>query len=304
MKHNLQRGALFLTIATCVLALLNALQKKLGGQLTALEIVFFRNLFSLPFVLFVARRTGGTLRTQHFGRHVARSGFGLLSMVMIVYTVTHLPLAEQQALSYTQPLFLVLLSIPLLGERPSIHRWVAVGIGFTGVLVVAAGKGLFQTTDGMQFAALIALAQGAVGALTTMQIRQLSATEASTTITLWQAILMTLATAIPLPFIWVTPSASAWLPLIFIGVFAGLSQILQTEAFASAEVSAIGPFTYTGLFWAALIGWFAFEEPPGIATIVGGALIVSAGIWMLRHDRHPTPAEVLPSLSQTNGQPE
>ncbi|PYD74665.1 DMT family transporter [Novacetimonas pomaceti] len=291
MKHDLKRGALLLASATFFTAALNALQKLTGSTLPALEIIFFRNLFSLPFVLLIAARTGIVLKTHHFGGHVLRSVIGLISMIMVVITVTRLSLAEQQVLSYTQPLFLVLLSIPLLHERPSFQRWVAVSIGFSGVVVVALGKGLLHgavTAAGAAvpyWAYFVALAQGAVGALTTMQIRQLSATEASTTIALWQAILMTGMTALPLPFIWTTPGLGEAACLVAVGAFAGIAQVLQTEAFASAQVSAIGPFAYSGLLWAALIGWFGFGEIPGGAMVIGGLLIIGSGVWMLRHDR-------------------
>ncbi|GBQ36756.1 DMT family transporter [Komagataeibacter saccharivorans] len=279
MKHDLKRGALLLASATFFTAALNALQKLTGSDLPALEIIFFRNLFSLPFVLMIAARTTIVLKTHHFGGHLLRSVVGLISMIMVVVTVTRLPLAEQQVLSYTQPLFLVLLSIPLLHERPSLQRWIAVSIGFSGVIVVALGKGLLHgsATSVPNWAYAVALAQGAVGALTTMQIRQLSATEASTTIALWQAILMTAMTALPLPFIWTTPSLTAAACLVAVGAFAGIAQVLQTEAFASAQVSAIGPFAYSGLLWAALIGWFGFGEVPGAAMVLGGLLIIGSG---------------------------
>ncbi|MFT8419294.1 MAG: DMT family transporter [Acetobacter sp.] len=287
MKHNLVRGAYLLSLATLFTALLNALQKLTGSSLSVLEIVFFRNLFSLPFVVIIASRKGIVLKTQHFSGHVVRSVVGLISMVMTVVAVTHLPLAEQQVLSYTQPLFLILLSIPFMHERPSLQRWIAVAIGFVGVVIVGAGKGLLNTgpIHVPTWAYGLALAQGGVGALTTMQIRQLSTTEKSTTIAMWQAILMTFATAVALPFVWQQPTLSELMALIAIGAFAGIAQVLQTEAFASAQVSAIGPFTYSGLIWAALIGWIGFREVPGTAMLIGGFLIIGSGIWMLRHEK-------------------
>lgn len=287
MKHDLERGAMLLVSATFFTALLNALQKLTGSSLPALEIIFFRNLFSLPFVLLIASRTQIVLRTHHFRGHVLRSVIGLISMIMVVISITRLPLAEQQVLSYTQPLFLVLLSVPLLHEKPSLQRWIAVSIGFSGVVVVALGKGLLHGSVGSvpSWAYFVALAQGAVGALTTMQIRQLSATETSTTIALWQAILMTVMTALPLPFIWTTPHLRDAICLVAVGAFAGIAQVLQTEAYASAQVSAIGPFAYSGLLWAAIIGWLGFQEIPGLAMLAGGLLIIGSGVWMLRHDR-------------------
>lgn len=289
MRHDLKRGAFLLAIATLFSAMVNALQKLTGVHLPAVEITFFRNFFSLPFVFLIASRRGVVLKTRHFGGHVIRSAVGLTGMIMTVLTVTRLPLAEQQVLSYTQPLFLVLLSIPLLNEKPSLTQSMAVLIGFCGVLFVALGRETASVGQDMiipHWVYLLAIAQGAVGALTTMQIRQLSATESSTTIAIWQAILMTLATLVALPFIWVTPGITDLLCLVAVGAFAGVAQILQTEAFASAQVSAVGPFAYTGLIWAALIGWIGFNEFPGLTLVLGGCLIIGSGVWMLRADKN------------------
>ena len=289
VRHDLKRGALLLATATLFSAMVNALQKLTGVRLPAVEITFFRNFFSLPFVLLIASRRGMVLKTSHFGGHVIRSAIGLTGMIMVVVAVTRLPLAEQQILSYTQPLFLVLLSIPLLNEKPSLTHCIAVLIGFCGVLFVALGKNTASAVPGViipHWVYLLAIAQGAVGALTAMQIRQLSATESSTTIAIWQAILMTLATLVALPFIWVSPGITDLLCLIAVGAFAGIAQILQTEAFASAQVSAVGPFSYTGLLWAALIGWLGFGELPGVTLLLGGCLIIGSGVWMLRADRN------------------
>ncbi|MBB2171857.1 DMT family transporter [Gluconacetobacter asukensis] len=287
MKHDLKRGAALLVAASFFTALVNGLQKVTGSTLPVMEIIFFRNLFSFPFVLLIASRTRIVLRTGNPKGHLLRSVFGLTGMIMVVISVTRLPLADQQVMSYTQPLFLVLLAMPLLHETPSPQRWGAVSVGFAGVVVVALGKGVLHGGDASipAWAYCVALAQGAVGALTTMQIRQLSATESSTTIALWQAMLMTAMTAVPLPFIWVCPHLRDMVCLVAVGAFAGIAQVLQTEAYASAQVSAIGPFAYSGLLWASVIGLFYFDEIPGVAMLAGGALIIGSGIWMLRHER-------------------
>lgn len=286
MTHDIRRGAALMVLATLFTAMVNALQKKAGASLPVIEIVFFRNLFSLPPVLLMALRTKASFRTKRPGGHLLRSGIGLVSMVMTAVAVLALPLAEQQVFSYTQPLFLIILSIPLLGEVPSLRRWAAVAVGFCGVLVVALGAGLAAGQGGPVplWAYGIALAQGLVGALTALQIRQLSTTEASTTIVFWQAVLMTLLTLLALPFAWRMPGLEEWALLGCIGLCAAAAQVLQTEAFASAQVSAIGPFTYGGLIWAGLLGWLFFDEVLSLPMLMGAALIVGAGLWMLRPD--------------------
>ena len=237
VRHDLKRGAILLAIATLFSAMVNALQKLTGVRLPAVEIIFFRNFFSLPFVLLIASRRGMILKTRHFGGHVIRSAIGLAGMIMVVVAVTRLPLAEQQLLSYSQPLFLVLLFIPLLNEKPSLTHCIAVLIGFCGVLFVALGKNVELVAPDViipHWVYLLAVAQGVVDALTAMQIRQLSATESSTTIAIWQAILMTVATLVALPFIWVSPGLADLLCLIAVESFAGIVLILLNTAFALA----------------------------------------------------------------------
>jgi drug/metabolite transporter (DMT)-like permease len=182
-------------------------------------VLFFRNLFSLPAIMAIAARSKAPVRTKRLGGHVIRAAVGLTSMIMIMVAITRLPLAEQQVFSYTQPFFLTLMAIPLLGEKPSGGDWIAVAVGFAGVIVVASGK-----ANGHAGAAVpawvyaVAPGQGAVGALTVMQIRQLLKTESSATIAFWQAILMSLFTALPCPLSGIHPghrTASGWSPSVF-----------------------------------------------------------------------------------------
>ena len=160
-------------------------------------------------------------------------------------------------------------------------RWAAVLIGFAGVLVIAAGQGL-GTGAGLVAGYAVAALGGFFGALSTMLVRQLSATEASTTIVLWQALLMTGMTALALPFVWTAPGWADLGLLVLVGLIGGAGQVLNTEAFASAQVSSLGPYTYTGLLWAGLLGWMVWGEAPGIAMLAGSALIVGAGFLVLR----------------------
>ena len=143
--------------------------------------------------------------------------------------------------------------------------------------VVAGGSGLLVGY-------LVAALGGFFGALSTMLVRQLSATEASTTIVLWQALMMAAMTGLALPFFWTTPSLPDLAMLVLIGLIGGVGQVLNTEAFASAQVSSLGPYTYTGLLWAGLLGWLVWGELPGAAMLAGSVLIVGAGFLVLRSE--------------------
>ncbi|SHJ36612.1 EamA domain-containing membrane protein RarD [Roseomonas rosea] len=286
LRHDMRRGALLMVGATAAFALMGVFVKTLSARYNFLELMFFRNAFSLPIVLAAGLRAGALLRTRRFGGHVVRATSGLLGMGCAFFALTLLPLAEQTALNYTQPLFIILLAIPWLGERPGPARWAAVMVGFAGVVVIAAGQGAGGA--GLSSAVILGCAVGALGgffgALSTMLVRQLSATEASTTIVLWQALLMAAMTGLFLPFVWVTPSWGDLGLLVVMGLIGGVGQVLNTEAFASAQVSSLGPYTYTGLLWAGLLGWIVWDEAPGFAMLLGSALIIGAGILVLRSE--------------------
>ncbi|MDT8354222.1 DMT family transporter [Roseomonas mucosa] len=289
MRHDLRRGALLIVAAGLIWQLMNTLVKQLGSTIPVPELMFFRNLFSLPMVLLIASRGTITLRTRRFGGHVVRASTGLVAMSLSFLAVSVLPLAEQQVLGYTQPLFITILAIPFLGEQPDRRRWLAVLVGFLGVVTVALGQGGLGGGSAPGWAYVAAVTQGLVSALTTLQIRQLSATESSSTITLWQAILMTGIMTCALPFVWVTPTWGQFGLLVLLGTLGGLAQVLQTEAFASAQVSALGPYTYCGLIWATIIGWTVFGDAPSLVMILGALLIVGAGLAILPGRARPGP---------------
>ena len=281
LRHDMRRGALMMLGATACFALMGAIVKLLSARHAFLELMFFRNALSLPIVLAAGLRTGALLRTRRLGGHAVRAVSGLMGMGCAFLALSLLPLADQTALNYTQPLFIILLAIPWLGERPGPARWAAVLIGFAGVLVIAAGQGL-GSGSGLVAGYGVAALGGFFGALSTMLVRQLSATEASTTIVLWQALLMTAMTAVALPFVWTAPGWADLGLLVLVGLIGGAGQVLNTEAFASAQVSSLGPYTYTGLLWAGLLGWMVWGEAPGLAMLAGSALIVGAGFLVLR----------------------
>jgi drug/metabolite transporter (DMT)-like permease len=128
------------------------------------------------------------------------------------------------------------------------------------------------------------VAQGMFSAVTTMLVRQLSSTESSSTITLWQSLLMGGYAAVLLPFVWVTPGWGDLGLLIMVGLVGGCAQWLLTEAWASAQVSAIAPYSYSALLWSIVLGWLAFGDLPGMAMLAGSGLIVAAGLYILHRE--------------------
>lgn len=288
LRHDARRGALLMLAATALFTLMGAFVKLLGDRIHFLEIMFFRSVLAMPVVFLIVLRLGQGLqvRTQRFRQHILRAMSGTLAMSCAFYSLTVLPLAEQTALTFTTPIFVTLLAIPFLRERVGIHRFSAVVVGFGGILVIALGQGAFQGRIDplVAFGMGIAVLHGVFSAMTTLLVRSLSATESSTTIVIWQSILMTGFTALALPFVWVTPTAWEFLLLVAVGLVGGVAQVMLTEAYASAQVSSLGAYSYTGILWAVLLGWVFFGDTPGIATFVGAGLIVLATLYILQRE--------------------
>lgn len=274
--------------ATALFTLMGAFVKLVGDRIHFLEIVFFRSLLALPVVFLIVLRMGQgvRIRTQRLPQHFLRAMTGTMAMSCAFFSLTVLPLAEQTALTFTTPLFVTLLAIPFLGEKVGIHRFGAVLLGFGGILVIALGQGAFQGAiePWVALGMAIAVLHGLFSAMTTLLVRSLSATESSTTIVIWQSILMTCFTGLALPFVWVTPTVEVFFLLLAVGLVGGVAQVMLTEAYASAQVSSIGAFSYTGILWAVLLGWFFFGDAPGIATFAGAGLIVLAALYIMHRE--------------------
>jgi drug/metabolite transporter (DMT)-like permease len=288
LKHDIRRGAACMLAAMALFTFMSMLVKLASTELHFGQIMFFRSALALPVVLAIVarRRDGALLRTGRLPQHMLRALTGTTAMACSFFALTVLPLAEQTALTFTTPLFVTLLAIPFLGERVGPWRLGAVVVGFLGILVIALGKGAFAgaVDRWVLIGMAVAVGHGVFSAATTLLVRNLSGTERSTTIVLWQSVLMTGLTAIVLPFVWVTPTGKEMLILLAIGVIGGVAQVLLTEAYASAQVSALGAFSYTGILWAVLLGWLVFGDRPGLATLAGAALIVAASLAIMHRE--------------------
>jgi len=292
LRHDFRRGVIFMLLACAIFAVMSAVVKSMVDRVPFLEQMFFRSAFALPVVLLIVLQPtrGGSLaaalRTKRLPGHVLRAASGTLAMGCSFYALGVLPLAEHTAVTNTTPLFVTLLSIPFLGEKVGLHRFGAVLAGFLGIAIIALGQGAFTGDYGgaVRFGLIAAVLHGIFSAATTLMVRSLSATESSITIVLWQSLLMSGVLALMMPFVWVTPNTHDLMLLILIGLLGGVAQVLMTEAWASAQVSSIAPYSYSSLLWAVLFGWIAFGDVPGLWTIIGSIVIVGASLYILHRE--------------------
>ena len=175
-----------------------------------------------------------------------------------------LGLAELVTLYFAAPIFVLLLSVPVLGETVTPARWTAVLVGFTGVVLAADPGGDIKLVP-----ALMVLFAAFCWALTNILVRMISRTESTTTQMVASNFLFACACAPVLPFVWVTPSGLEIVLLAALGVVGGLGQAFVFEGFRHAPASAIAPFEYTALIWAFVFGWLIFGEIPKPVVFAG-----------------------------------
>jgi drug/metabolite transporter (DMT)-like permease len=259
----------------------NAIGKWLAQTYPIPMLVFFRSSVALlPSFLLVLRAGGvSVLRTNRLGAQFGRAAIWGGSNVASFFAYHLLPLADAVSLTFTAPLFLTALSWPILRERVGRERWIAVTVGFAGVLVMAHPSDA-RNWVGMFNAILCALCN-AVGTLT---VRGLTRTESTASIVFYTALFMTLMALPVLPFFWLTPSLLDFLLFCSIGMIGGISQYWTTQALYYAPAAAVSPFNYTALVWSSIIGFAVWSELPTVPMVIGSAVVTLTGLYLLRHE--------------------
>lgn len=275
------RGALWMVAASLGFTVNAALVKTLiAGGLDVFQVAFVRALFSFAVLLpFMLHAGPAVLRTRHPGLHGIRAFAGSAAMVCGFYAVGHLPLADFTALTFTQPLFVVLLAVVVLGEVVRWRRWLATVVGFIGVLIMTRpGAGSFDP------AALMALASVFGIAVAVTMVKRLPEGESHVTMLTYFCILSLAITVLPALFYWRAPDTEQWLLLAAVGSLGVASQAMIIRAYRAGEASFVAPFDYLKLILAGLIGFMVFGELPGFWTLLGAAIIVGATFYIARRE--------------------
>lgn len=272
------RGALWILLSTLMFSTMGALIKTLGARLDSFQIVWFRCLFGLFAVLpFLVHGGWHTVRTNRLGLHLWRSVLGMTAMSCGFYAITHMALADAVAISFTKPLFVIVLAVILLGETVNLKRWAATVVGFGGVLIMVQPGG-----ESFDWVALIAVFGAFAVSLNKIVIKQLAATESATTILFYFGVFASLLTLGPALLVWQTPTWTELIMLFAMGGVGALAQVCTIRGLRIGEATAVMPFDYTRLLFAGLFGFFLFGEVPGLWSLAGAALIV-ASTFVITH---------------------
>ncbi|MFM5894974.1 MAG: DMT family transporter [Novosphingobium sp.] len=257
------------------------------------EILFWRQV---PTVFLIggwlaARGELTRLKTKRLPVHARRAMLGLTGMFFTFGAPVLLPLAVSTTLGFTTPIFAVILSALLLKEAVGPVRWLAVALGFAGVIIIAQpGQTVIPA-----FGGFVGLGAGFMVALISIQVRDLGRTDESLSIVFWFAALSAPLLLAALPFFYTPHSAWQWFLLILGGVLGCIGQLLLTASLRYGQVASVVVMDYTALVWATLWGWSIFGELPHAATWLGAPAIIGAGAiiaWreQLLHRRAPPAA--------------
>lgn len=282
-RQSVPRGIAFRLISVGSYSLMAALLKLASENgVVAGEMLFYRAAFALPVVLFWVLKSKGinALRTRRPWAHLGRCALGIASILCGFQALIMLPLATATTIGFTAPMFATILSSLILREKAGGHHWLAVLLGLAGVVIITVPGGYAAPTQGVAIALLGAL--GTAGVVTT--VRQLRHTEHVAAIVFWFFASSAIIGGILLFYVGRQHDAETLAILAGAGVAAGIMQITMTESLHTTQVSVLAPFDYLQIVGALTLGWLIFSEIPTAATMIGGALIITSGIYIVCHE--------------------
>lgn len=288
---SIDRGIVFMLGSAIISAMNGAIAKILGDEMSALEIVFFRNMIGVALILFALYHTPPTLPGGRLHMLLLRGFFGFAAMILFFYTITTIPLGEAITLNKTSPLFVAILAFIILGEKLTIYSILALIIGFSGVVMITQPVGLHITYD--HFLGLLGGFFAACAYTTIKTIRDIYDTR------IIVLSFVGIGTIIPLllfciaPFIevpsylsflfpkFIFPSTiSSWALIVFMALISTLSQWLLTKAYSLGRAGIIGVVSYTNIPFAIGFGIMLGDSLPNLFGWIGICMIIFAGLLL------------------------
>ncbi len=280
MLSKNQLGFLYMFMSICAFSLMDVIVKwsvdyPLG------QVLFFRGFFGIIFYFFIIprKRLHNFYKTKRPGLHLLRCASGLIALVAIFIALRKLPLATVVSISFAAPIFTTIFSIFLLSEKVGIFRWLAVFIGFIGILIITE-PGITELNIYYVFPIIFCLGLSYVA----ITIRQLSVTEPVWLISFYFSLSITLLSFLTIPQGWVLPSLEDFMLLSLIGIFGGVANLWLSQSYKYSEVSLVTPLKYLGLVFAIIFGYFIWNEIPTIKTLIGALLVIISTLIIFRRE--------------------
>lgn len=294
------RGALLALLSFAIFATHDVVVKFLGAEYHAIQIIFFAGLFGVPlvFLMLIRDRGDGDLRPRRPGWMVLRTVAVVVTGVTAFYAFSVLPLAETYAILFAAPLLITVMAIPILGEKVGLRRGLAVLAGLTGVLIV-----LRPGVQELSLGHLAALTAAVGGALASVVVRKIGAEERAAVLLLYPMLanLAVLGAALPLVY---RPMPVGHLGLMAVIAAMGLvATFTIIAAYRAAEAVVVAPMQYSQMIWAVIFGSVMFDETVDGMTILGAAVIIGSGIYIVMREARKARDTQRPVL-RTHARPE
>ena len=245
------------------------------------QVLFFRGFFGvlLYFLIMPRDRIKNFYYTKRPGLHFLRCFFGLIALLSIFTALRNLPLATVVSVSFAAPIFTTILSIFLLSEKVGFFRWLAVIVGFIGIIIITE-PGFTSLNIYFVYPVIFCLGMSYVA----ITIRQLSTSEPVWLISLYFSVTITLASFFTIPYGWIMPDIKDLVLLMSIGIFGGAANLWLSQSYKFSEVSLVTPLKYLALVFAIIFGYFIWNEVPSVKTLTGAFLVITSSIIIFRRE--------------------
>jgi drug/metabolite transporter (DMT)-like permease len=276
-------------IAVGALSLMDGCLKLLSPHYSPFQVASLRGLSALPFIIvWIGFRGGyGQLLRVRFPLHLARALLGIMMLTCFAFALRRLPLTEAYAIFFVAPLMITALAVLILKEKVDWTRWLAIAVGFCGVLIV-----LRPTGSGALTVSGLAVLACAVGyALSAITVRILGRTDSTPSMMFWLMFMVGVGAGILALPDWRPIQSVHWPIIAGMALSGSLGQLAITEAFRLGEASFIAPFEYTALAWGVGLDWFVWHTAPAAITMAGAFVIIASGMYLVRRERVHVEAE-------------
>jgi len=280
MLSKNQLGFLYMFLSICAFSLMDVIVKW-SVDYPIGQVLFFRGFFGIIFYFFVIpkNRLHNFYETKRPGLHFLRCISGLIALVAIFIALRKLPLATVVSISFAAPIFTTIFSIFLLSEKVGIFRWLAVIVGFVGIIIITE-PGISQLNIYYIFPIIFCLGLSYVA----ITIRQLSSTEPVWLISFYFSLSITLLSFLTIPQGWIMPSFNHFIILSLIGIFGGVANLWLSQSYKYSEVSLVTPLKYLALVFAIVFGYFIWGEIPTLKTLLGAFLVIISTLIIFRRE--------------------
>jgi drug/metabolite transporter (DMT)-like permease len=275
------RAMLWAAAGGLLITILNTILRVLTQQIDVFEVLFFRHVFGLFFLLpFVVRYGRDSYGLRNLPNQLGLGLVHFFALVLLYIALPQISLTDTTVIAFSIPLFVMLGAVWFMGESMRVDRWIATTVGFAGVLIVVTDK-----WDGQHnLYSLIMLCAAGMFAATLLITKALTFHERPEAIVFWQALFIATLSFPLAQANWQAPTLPQWFGFAAAGFFGTASHYCVTRAFRAADISATQSLRFLDLIWASLLGWLVFSNVPTASTLMGGLVILSATVWISRRE--------------------